>query len=290
MKKYVYYIIAAVAVVCIAAALIFTNPFNIGKTPVEPTTVATTVPTTQKPTYVIEGTDHEDFDVLKKKYKDIVGYISISDTNIDDVVVQAEDNDYYLRRSPSGSYRFAGSYFADYRCDMVNLSQNTTIYGHNLRDTSRLFGQLNKYKKLDFYKQSPYIKFDTLDKKAQWKIFAVFITNVKGEDGVIFNYREPDYETDEEFLHFIERCKRRSYIDCPVDIRADDKILTLSTCDYEIDNDWRLVVMGRLVREGEDPSVDVSKASVNENQLFPEGWYKRKGGTRPVYADEPTLK
>ena len=92
--------------------------------------------------------------------KDLVAYLSIPNTDIDDAVVQASNNDYYLRRDKYGSYDYDGCYFADYECDMANLSQNTIVYGHNLRDESRLFGQLNRFRKLDFYKQTPVLTFD----------------------------------------------------------------------------------------------------------------------------------
>lgn len=252
------------------------------------TTIATTVATTTA--YVPTGIEHENYETLQKKYKDVVGYIKIPHTVIDDVVVQAKDNKYYLRRNPSGRYDFGGSYFADYRCDMVNLSRNTVIYGHNLRNPKKLFGQLTKYKKLDFYKKSPIIYFDTLHGNYEWKIFSVFITNSKTDDGVIFKFMERDFEREEDFLHFVERSRRRSLIDCPVDVKQGDKLITLQTCDYEIDNDWRLIVMGRLLRPGESPEVDVEKAKYNENPLYPEGWYRRKGGTRPYYEDEPVLR
>lgn len=279
-------IVILISAVMIAIMSNYTDEFNNENTEVTQQSTSMPITTAYEPTGIV----HDDFDSLKNKYKDVVGYLKIPHTVIKDVVVQAKNNDYYLRRAPSGRYDFGGSYFADYRCDMVNLSQNTTIYGHNLRNPNKLFGQLTKYKKLDFYKKSPIIYFDTLHGNYEWKIFAVFITNSKVEDGINFYFRDREYNSPKDFLRFIERCKRRSIIDCPVDVREDDKILTLQTCDYEIDNDWRLVVIGRMIRPDEGPEFDVEKAKYNDNPLYPEGWYRRKGGTRPFYEDEPTIK
>ena len=257
--------------------------------------IITTAPQT---TVQQKGIDHEPWDTLISKYKDTVGYLKVPGTTIDEVVVQYTDNDYYLRKSPVGDkdeYAYEGCYYADYRCAM-DLCQNTIIYGHNLADESRRFGQLEKYRKLDFYKSNPVIYFDTPNTVGKWKIVAAFMTNVDEEDGVIFYYRDRTYQTQESFLKFIERCRRRSYIDCPVDVQENDRILTLSTCDYELNpsgnyspSKGRFVVVARMVREGEDESVDVSQAKLNANPLLPEGWYKRYGGEMPKYDDEPLL-
>ena len=256
--------------------------------------VTTAQPSTEQQT----GIDHEPWDMLISKYKDTVGYLKVPGTTIDEVVVQYTDNDYYLRKSPVGDadeYYHQGCYFADYRC-AIDLCQNTIIYGHNLADESIRFGQLEKYRRLDFYKQNPVIYFDTPGCVGKWKIVAVFMTNADEADGVKFYYRDRTYQTQETFLKFIERCRRRSYIDCPVDVRENDRILTLSTCDYELNSPGnystskgRFAVIARMVREGEDETVDVSQAKLNENPLLPEGWYKRYGGEMPYYDDEPML-
>ena len=64
-----------------------------------------------------------------------------------------------------------------------------------------------------------------------------------------------------------------SFYNIPVDVREDDTIITLSTCSYEYDN-FRLVVMGRKVREGEESTVHVSEITKNPNVLYPDVWYR----------------
>ena len=122
---------------------------------------------------------------VREKFTDVealVGYLNVPNTTIDDAVVQAKDNNYFLRKDKYGKYSYSGSYFADYKCDMNNLSKSTIIYGHNLMDETRYFGQLMKYKSLDFYKSTPVITFDIKQKACRWKVFSVFYANTVKTD------------------------------------------------------------------------------------------------------------
>lgn len=207
---------------------------------------------------------------LKKKYKDLVGYLKVPGTTIEDIVVQADDNKYYLRRSATDTYKYAGTYFADYRCDMTNLSTFTTIYGHNLNDESTLFGQLAKYKSLSFYKENPVIRFDTPNIKGKWLVFGIFAVNIDKSD---FIYRVPEHDTDEQVLEVINKVRSRSIIDCPINVDASDKFLTLYTCYYPgiSDDNYRFVVMARLLRESESDTVNVEEASYRKPEPLTTG-------------------
>ena len=55
-------------------------------------------------------------DLQNEINKDIVGWIAIPNTHIDYPFMQADDNDYYLRRDLYGNYALAGTIFMDYRC------------------------------------------------------------------------------------------------------------------------------------------------------------------------------
>ena len=90
-------------------------------------------------------------------------------------------------------------------------------------------------------------------------MLALFIVDLTKEYDRQFDYRQPEYESGEAFLSFVDEIRRRSVIETPVDVVETDRIVCLSTCTYVSDN-ARLVVVGRLVREGEDPSVDVEQA------------------------------
>ena len=83
-------------------------------------------------------------------------------------------------------------------------------------------------------------------------------------------------------MGWIEQCKIRSIIDMPVDVRPGDEIVTLSTCAYDFD-EARFVVMARKVRydESESATVDVTKAKLNPNPVYPQAWYENHKGAKP---------
>ena len=84
-------------------------------------------------------------------------------------------------------------------------------------------------------------------------------------------------------MEYVSEIDQRKLYSTGVDIKPTDKILTLSTCNYDWDAQ-RLVVVARLVREGENPSVDTSLAKKNENPRYPQIYYDQKGITNP-YRD-----
>ncbi len=219
---------------------------------------------------------------------DFAGWVSIPEMDINYAVVQAEDNDKYLRRDIYGKYTSYGVPFFDYQNNLYTLSQNTVIYGHNMRHDDKIFGTLERYRDIEAFKKSPLIGMSTLYGDYTFKIYAVFISNSRTADdnGNFFNYIFIN-ESKENFRNYIAELDKRKLYTTGVDINENDKILTLSTCCYDF-NDARLVVVGRLMRANESPSVDTSLARVNENPKFPQAYYDIKRMDNP-YKDDINL-
>lgn len=219
---------------------------------------------------------------------DFAGWVSIPGLDINTAVVQADDNDKYLRRDFYGNSTSYGAPFFDYRNAMMTLDRNTVIYGHNMRHDDKIFGTLEEYRDPETFKQNPIIKMSTLYGDYTFKIYAVFISNSKMRDdnGKVFNYIFTEATTD-KFAKYIEEIDKRKLYTTGVDLTPHDKILTLSTCCYDFE-DARLVVVGRLLREGESETVDTSGVTVNENPKFPQAYYDAKRQENP-YKNDPTL-
>lgn len=66
--------------------------------------------------------------------QDLVGWVKIPNSTIDMQVVQAGDNQTYLKTDFYGNYSRYGCPYMDYRNDPKYLNQNTIIYGHHMSD------------------------------------------------------------------------------------------------------------------------------------------------------------
>lgn len=201
---------------------------------------------------------------LKAYNSDTVGWMKIDGTLCDDVVVLGEDEvrgqNYYLDHSFDHRSTTAGTLYIDYKTSFTAdyLSQNITIYGHHLLDGTK-YAQIKRYRDINFYKAHPYFTFETIYGEYDCQVFALFTVDLTTDYGLNFDFRGPDYDSEEAFLSFIDEVRKRSEIYCPVEIEGDARIVTLTTCTY-ISDDARLIVMAKLVPKGEGGSVDVSGA------------------------------
>ncbi len=172
------------------------------------------------------------FNELKQINSETVGWLTVNGTNIDYPVVQHSDNDYYLSHDFENNSNRYGWVFMDYRNNAATLGKNTIIYGHDSAKVmfARLYRTLNK----SWYtnKTNQVITFNTINEASNWQIFSIYTIDTTSD------YLKTTF-TEQEFLDFVNVLKSRSIYDFKVDVGANDKILTLSTC---YGNTQRLVV------------------------------------------------
>lgn len=183
---------------------------------------------------------------LEKLYElnnDFIGWLKINSTSISYPVMQTDSNrkDYYLRKNFYKEYSQLGTpYIAEY-CN-VQTSDNVIIYGHHITNY-QVFGELEKYKKREFYNNNKIINFNTIYENADYEIIAVFKTIAYTG----FKYYEfINSSSEDEFNTFIKRCKELSFYDTGKTAKYGDKLLTLSTCEYSAKN-GRLVVVAKKI-------------------------------------------
>lgn len=183
---------------------------------------------------------------LEKLYdlnNDFIGWLKINGTNISYPVMQTDSNrkDYYLRKNFYKEYSQLGTpYIAEY-CN-VQTSDNVIIYGHHITNY-QVFGELEKYKKKEFYDNHKIINFNTIYENADYEIIAVFKT--VAYTGFKY-YQFINSSSEDEFNTFIKRCKELSFYDTGKTAKYGDKLLTLSTCEYSAKN-GRLVVVAKKI-------------------------------------------
>ena len=115
------------------------------------------------------------FKALQQINQEIVGWITMDDTQINYPIVQAKDNDYYLFRNYKGEDMRAGSIFMDYRNDVKSQNRNTILYGHRMKDGS-MFGSLKKMLDEEFFMSHRKLYYDTLFEGYDLEVFSVYTT------------------------------------------------------------------------------------------------------------------
>lgn len=249
-------------------------------------------------TYVIDDGYPEDyltkFAALWERNEDISGWIEIAGTQLNYPVVQAKNNTKYDRTDFDGKANDHGVPFVDYRVDIKKPSTNTVIYAHNMND-GQMFGELMNYKKLAYYKEHPTFRYDTVYKENTYKILGVFLVTANDPEFLYHNMINLD---EAQMTEFVNQVRARSLINTKIDVNTADKLVTLSTCDYSFKDAQgnrvaRFVVVGRAVRQGEDPNVDTSVATLNANPVMPTEWYeqiKRNQEAAELAAAEAALQ
>lgn len=177
------------------------------------------------------------FTKLKEQNKDIVAWLYCEDTPINYPIVQARDNNYYLRRLLDGTYNQAGTIFIDYKNNSTFEDYNTIIYGHNMKNDT-MFGTLTNYQKQEYFDKHKEMYLFTENKNFKIQLFAGFTTSNESDI-----YKFPKTSTTNDKL--IKKAISRSTFKCDLEVSNEDRIVTLSTCSYDFEN-ARYVVFGVL--------------------------------------------
>lgn len=213
------------------------NPLDVIEPGDEDLTTTTTTTTT-----VYDIQYEKVFSTLQEINKDTVGWLTVNNTRIDYPVVQAKDNDYYLRRDYYQNKNRHGWIFMDYRNNPDELNENTIIYGHNLANQT-MFGTLRYALNSYWYKKSAnqIITFNTPKENMKFQIFSIYTIPTTND------YLDITFPTTDAYQAYIDLVKGRSIYDFNIEVATDDKILTLSTCANG--NDKRLVIHAKLIKE-----------------------------------------
>ena len=190
----------------------------------------------------------------KEKNPDTAAWLYIPGAEVDDPVMQAADNSYYLQRDENGNFSEWGCYYAhcdDHLGSRSQLDQNTVIFGHSASDCDPdgpRFTKLHRFMDADYVQENPYIYLSVEGEDMIFQITACFITDIS------FDYIAPD-PTGQELADFLAQVAAKNWLELDgVTFGEEDTILTLSTCcrKYDMENtgDQRLVVMAKLLPEG----------------------------------------
>ena len=202
--------------------------------------------------------------------------------NIEYPVMYSGDNEKYLTTDFNGNKNKNGALFFDLRANLDSPEDTNTsliIYGHNMASGQMLAG-LNKFiGNVNNARVASTLTMNTLFKNAQYKVFAVVMTDESAADKHYFNVRRTAFRDSADFDQYIDALRSRSLFDYPVDVQAGDELLLLSTCTVpssaKITN-GRLTVIARKVREGETAAVNTAAIVKNSDVIMPYAWYTKQ--------------
>lgn len=182
-----------------------------------------------------------DFNDLKQKNSDTIGWINVNNTNINYPIVQTDNNDYYLNHSFDKSSNEAGWVFLDYRNNSNFSDKNTIIYAHSRLDKT-MFGSLSKALNPNWHKNKDnhIIRISNEEENSLWQIFSVYVIETESY------YITTSFSDDTSYLEFLNTMKDRSKYNFNTSLSVEDRIITLSTC---YDDDRKTVVHAKLLKK-----------------------------------------
>lgn len=167
--------------------------------------------------------DVVDTDKLKELSEDVVGWLTIDNTNIDYPIMQGESNTDYLNTDPYGDFSLSGSIFIDSSNSEDLRDSYNLIYGHHM-EHGYMFGALDDYRDSSYCDSHTTGRIITVDGQIiEVELYAVI--KAYTTDGIVFdvNYANRDINALIDYINLNKLYMR--------DIRSDNaNIYALSTC------------------------------------------------------------
>ena len=188
-----------------------------------------------------------DFEQLQSMNPEIYAWIRIPGSVIDYPIVQSDtDNAYYLTHDAENKDNAAGAIFTEDYNTKTFEDPNTVIYGHGMTNGT-MFNGLHQYMDRSYFDENRDIIIYMPDKILHYKIFAAYLyDNRHLMQSINFNNKEIFQAYLDNVFHIRDM---QAAVDTSMNVTAEDKIITLSTC-YGGMSDKRYLVQAVLVSEG----------------------------------------
>ena len=119
------------------------------------------------------------FTLLWEQNQDVVGWLSVPDTDFSFPVVQGKDNTFLLPSEFQKSSVYMGQPFK--RTGQPERGYQRQLYGNRMED-GQMFAKLENYRKLTYYREHPILSFDTVYGGGNYKVCAVFVVDPEEEE------------------------------------------------------------------------------------------------------------
>lgn len=210
--------------------------------PVENEKTTTTTDANKEPDEPIQVLS---LDLLKKRNKDVVGIIEFDERMIYEPIVQASDNDYYVRRNIDLNYASAGIPFISY--DGNIKSTNIVVYGHSSTTSNIIFTPLMNYLEKNFYLAHPTFNFILTDEVRIYQIVSVLNVDLNNLSDSL-EFTKSSWHNQDSYASFLRSVKEDAVYETGESISTSDKLMTLVTCDTR-DGNSRVVVVAKEITQ-----------------------------------------
>lgn len=198
-----------------------------------------------------------DFASLQAVNEDVFGWIQIFGTQVDYPLLDADDTQYYLKRTYDHRRSAYGSIFLEPRNSALMNEKHIVIYGHNMVNRA-MFGSLVSYKNQGYANEHNTITICMPGRDLTYRVFSAYTASV---DSPTYRLK---FGNDGSFEEMIAHMKENSMIQSDITPKAGDQILTLSTCTPAGHKNYRFVVNAVLVNGAPIRATDKKEEHVTE--------------------------
>lgn len=180
---------------------------------------------------------------------DMVGWISIEGTKLNYPLMYTPDEpEKYLHKDFQGVFSIGGLPFVDAGSTWDPVSDNLLIYGHNMANGT-MFHTLLSFEQKNFWEEHPTIQLSTLYEQKEYEIIAALYDRIYFKTDTCFKfYQFIDAADETEYDEAIAYFKEHALYDTGVTASYGDKLITLVTCAYHVDNGRFLVVAKEITK------------------------------------------
>lgn len=178
---------------------------------------------------------------------DLYAWIRIPNTMIDYPIAQYQgaDDTYYLSHNMYKENAFAGCIYTE-KINSKNFDDpNTVLYGHNMQNGS-MFRALHSFRDEAFFNENQFIYVYLPDRTLTYMIFSAYEYD---DRHILYSFDFSNKEEFQEYLDYAQNPDSSMMANTrDLNVTADNKIITLSTCLGNISTS-RYLVQGVLINE-----------------------------------------
>lgn len=190
---------------------------------------------------------------LYSKNSDLIGWLKAEAVPQIDFPVVKRDNIHYLDRDFYGRKQQSGTVFLDESLSILPRSTNLILHGHNMKNGT-MFGKLYHYLEPEVTFSNPVFEFGTLYESSLYVPYAVSIVSLDPQSSKHVSLVHGEFTSQADMTFYADELIKFSKLKLPVDVAAEDKLLTLITCHGNEEHE-RLVVALRQVRPDENTNL-----------------------------------